>query len=715
MRGKSRILRSIAAVTVFFFFWNTATAYSLPVLGLLPAKLGTVQSTPEHIPSQSTDKTVLLLLNAHTSSDAQKNIAEMLEFFQAQGIDLIGLEGADDRIDGEIFRRFPHKESLAKAAWQMVKDGKLTGAEYFYVTAEKIPAFYGIEDKALYHENKNAFVATTQLREKLAVTLEKVSNAAAELKNKIYSKKLKNFDSLVTRHKNQDTSFLDYFSQLNEASDDADIAIPTYPNVYALSKAVEKEKTLNQKKVAKDIEKIKKTLPKDAIREDIFSMAGKNDLESRNKDENEDVLYIYKKLYTYFSGLVNPNVGAGSSRPFEKGAETAPLQLNDFKHFKRYYEWLEAVTAVKQASLFEELDALVVQIYSRIAKSDKEKTLLEINRSFETFQQKLAIQLTQKDWARVKAIKVPGTFFVPGTFSELGDRAPQISPEELLLIEQANAQASQFYEVAEKRNVIFTDKIINQMETSQKNVSVVVVGGFHEAGLRAALEAKGVHTAVITPKMKDAISDIPYIERMTGKPTQLEKIITEAMSALEREIVISGNAPDEMRRNAAVELVTASVLERLWNTDPARREQVADELSRSISRIIPGVQLGLQKPVIPDDCEGSEKCLQIPVVINGKQIGLSLKQNGASKTFSIERAKAGALHESPVQQPSEGAIYELPVPVNENPIFPGAKRSLFAGHLGAAAAVVISRSEVRTVTVTREENVTMITFEIGRA
>lgn len=169
MNFYSKSKKIIGFFTLQFFFWQMAFAYSMPVLALVPKSIGQVQSNQ----GQGSSKTAILVLNAHTSSDAQKNISELLKFFQSQGVDLIGLEGADQKIDGKLFRDFPFKDSLARAAWQMVKEGKFTGAEYFYITSEKLPSFFGLEDKDLYLNNRDAFIQTNRTAKTLADTIEK--------------------------------------------------------------------------------------------------------------------------------------------------------------------------------------------------------------------------------------------------------------------------------------------------------------------------------------------------------------------------------------------------------------------------------------------------------------------------------------------------------------------------------------------------------------
>src|SRR3989338_7158996 len=107
--GKMRLFLKIAAlVTLLCFTSDTAPAFP----GAPP-----LEKPPE-------TKTVYLLLNAHASSEAQRQIARLLRFFQKKGISSVGLEGASDTVDGRLFRSFPKKDALAQAAWEMVKGAR---------------------------------------------------------------------------------------------------------------------------------------------------------------------------------------------------------------------------------------------------------------------------------------------------------------------------------------------------------------------------------------------------------------------------------------------------------------------------------------------------------------------------------------------------------------------------------------------------------------
>ncbi len=520
----SRFKKIIAGATFLFFFWQTATAYSLPVrqteqrirrfderaLTALPKGIGKIQSDS----SKPGTKTVLLVLNAHTSSDAQKHIAQLLEFFQSEGIDLIGLEGADEKIDGKIFRDFPFKDSLARAAWQMVKEGKFTGAEYFYITAEKLPHFYGLENRNLYLENRDAFTHTSTQAEELKSTLEPLQNGMTSLKKKIYSNRLFDFDRINVLYREGNLSYMDYLIGVIDAAKNAHISLPEFSNVYALSKAIEKEKKISTTGLQKDVQKIRGSLAKEDLDETIFTlMAG----EKSTVHSTDDIIENYKKIQTYFSDLISQK-------------KIDPKKLN---HFSRYFDWLTSFVSFDSTKLFEELDTLGQKIYERFGKSEKEKRLISLVESFETFQRMITIQMTQKDLERQKDT---GSFQIETLIDfmkrELKGHAPEIASSEVVKIFDAEESAQRFYELAEKRNQVFVEKIIREMDHARKDASVIVVGGFHEKGLQNALKDRGISTVVISPRIDGHASDIPYFARMLGKPTQLEVALNQAMSAI---------------------------------------------------------------------------------------------------------------------------------------------------------------------------------------
>ena len=546
-RTFNRFCRVIAAVTLICFSSQTVFAYSLP------QNVGTVQSDS----SKPNSKNAILILNAHTSSDAQKNISELLKYFKTQGIDLIGLEGAGDKIDGQIFRSFPDKEALAQAAWQMVQEGTFTGAEYFYITAEKLPNFFGLEDKTVYLENRDAFLKTTEAANQLHDTLDALNGALISLKKKTYSRQLFEFDEKVNHYQGHSINYLDHVRFLVGAAKKAHLNLPNFQNLYALSKAVEQEKKLSHKGLRKDLEKIRLSFGDDTLFQEIVALVtGQN----ANAQSAEDVLANNQKIHSYFNNLI----------------QQGKLDSKKFEHFSQYFEWLSLFVSFDSTKLFDETDQIMESIYERFSQSDEDKKLIQFSKSFGLFQKMISLQLTQKEWEQISAGKdsvIPAEAGIHGSpisairnggsaillgGKTFGDDIKiyfkSISDSDLALIHSAGSNAQRFYELAEKRNHIFAERIAAEMNRKKKDTSVIVIGGFHEKGLKAALKAKGISTTVIAPKIGDALSDIPYMDRMLGKPTELETSLIQA-STLENALKISDLVSNVIKANAAERIV----------------------------------------------------------------------------------------------------------------------------------------------------------------
>ena len=102
----------------------------------LPKKMGKI----EEIYRGTGDKIVVLIQDAHSIPDAQRSIQSAIDYFQTQyGISLVGLEGASEKLDPQIFRSFPDKELSARHSMLTVKGVSLPGAQ---------PRHYSIHPRA---------------------------------------------------------------------------------------------------------------------------------------------------------------------------------------------------------------------------------------------------------------------------------------------------------------------------------------------------------------------------------------------------------------------------------------------------------------------------------------------------------------------------------------------------------------------------------------
>jgi len=130
------------ALMIAFFFTVSNVTWAQPVMPSLaerrphtqrihpdsvtiPAELGTIQET---YVASAESPTVILIQDAHAIPDAQRNIQQLINYFQQEhGVDLVALEGAASPLDPTLFKSFPDKKVLREVFQKYYEDGELTG------------------------------------------------------------------------------------------------------------------------------------------------------------------------------------------------------------------------------------------------------------------------------------------------------------------------------------------------------------------------------------------------------------------------------------------------------------------------------------------------------------------------------------------------------------------------------------------------------------
>ncbi|MBI4398222.1 MAG: hypothetical protein HY586_03775, partial [Candidatus Omnitrophica bacterium] len=128
--------------------------------GSFPADFGEViySSHPNGSPR------VVLIQDAHSNYDAQKNIAALLRWLtQEKGFSDFALEGAEGRLDFAQLTSFPAGLSKSLITDVYLRRGKLSGAEAFAILEGERARFYGLEEAKLYEANRKAFLEALSL------------------------------------------------------------------------------------------------------------------------------------------------------------------------------------------------------------------------------------------------------------------------------------------------------------------------------------------------------------------------------------------------------------------------------------------------------------------------------------------------------------------------------------------------------------------------
>ncbi len=188
----------------------------------LPVKKAAVVGT-----YQGSPKTVICIQDLHCNYEVQKNIASTLDYLVKRlGLRLIGEEGAFGDLPTGVIKDFPNRKIKEEVADHFVRQGKLTGAEYFTVTTSAPVQLIGIEDKSLYNDslarvhhflNAESQGFIYDIRDQLDI-----------LKNKIYNHGLKKLDQKAMAYRMGDLGLLNYAAYLSQLARSLKVDLKPY-------------------------------------------------------------------------------------------------------------------------------------------------------------------------------------------------------------------------------------------------------------------------------------------------------------------------------------------------------------------------------------------------------------------------------------------------------------------------------------------------------
>ena len=197
----------------------------------IPKKFGTTKHAWQH-----GEKMVVHIQDLHCNYEVQKNIAGIIhELARKHNLRLLAVEGASLPINTTKLRSFPIKKVRDDVSDYFVRQGKLSGAEYYAITSEFPMALEGIETAELYALNKRSveFILTDEgqgycldLRDNLNI-----------FKPQIYSSTLLAFDKKRVAYREGRVSALKYCRGLRKYAKKLKLDLNPFPNFIAYSQS----------------------------------------------------------------------------------------------------------------------------------------------------------------------------------------------------------------------------------------------------------------------------------------------------------------------------------------------------------------------------------------------------------------------------------------------------------------------------------------------
>lgn len=166
----------------------------------IPKKWGTVQES-----HAGGDRLVIHLQDLHCNYEVQMNIARMIRLLaERHGLRFVAVEGTDRPLNTTKLRTFPLADVREEVADYFVRQGRLSGAEYYAATAADPVHLEGVETQALYARNRKTvdFI----LREEGQGYSYDLRDLFAALKPRLYPPALLRFDQQCAAFQRGQTS-----------------------------------------------------------------------------------------------------------------------------------------------------------------------------------------------------------------------------------------------------------------------------------------------------------------------------------------------------------------------------------------------------------------------------------------------------------------------------------------------------------------------------
>ncbi|MCX5782415.1 MAG: hypothetical protein NT145_06905 [Elusimicrobia bacterium] len=293
------------------------------------------------------EQVVINIQDLHCHAEVQRNITRILSILDEKyKLENVYLEGASGQVDTSWIGSIKDKEIKQKMMESLTDRGRFTGAERYSVISEKPYLIKGIEKEDVYIANFKRLNKIIESHDQVRKILDSINVDIVNLKSTYYNKKQKRMGEIVARYRNGKIDAKKYYRLLGKYSEKLGVDIYGYRNIIAYIDLFEREKKLDYKRVAGELQQfvniLKQKLPYGAYRSLV------------EKTENFSKL---DKVYAYLINLSKEyNINLAHSLP----------ELNDF------FNYIEKSQRINPLDLVAEEKKLVGVLEMKFADDQSE-------------------------------------------------------------------------------------------------------------------------------------------------------------------------------------------------------------------------------------------------------------------------------------------------------------------------------------------------------
>lgn len=462
--------------------------------------------------SASQPSIVIHIQDAHCNYYAQHKISEILGYLNKEyGLDSINLEGGSGEYNLSILSGINKGDIRKNVADSFVKDGIVSGPEYFAINNPDAVRLWGIEDAKFYAENLKVYRDLITHKEEIDKNVTALRHILSNLKRHIYPKDLFDFDLQYTSYKENKLELREYLKFLLAKAAEKGIDVTQYKNIRLLEQSLAQEKTIDFKKANSErdllIDRLQKKLGKNALEEFIAKV-----VEFRTEKISQGDFYNY---------LI-------------KKSDTVGIDLALFSELQKYAGYIHIYSMIDTMSIADEMEIIENAIKDRLCENSDQKTLASLSKNLTLLKNIFAIAITPDDYKYYK--KNENDFEVKNYLQFINKNAPlyKISAkvDAVSDLDGYRENMNRFYEYSLKRDRAFIKNIKLSEKTQKSKAAILVTGGFHSENIQELFAKDNISYISIMPNFKNRDGyECPYFNVLAGKQTPLDPRLASLLNS----------------------------------------------------------------------------------------------------------------------------------------------------------------------------------------
>jgi len=511
---KSRYFKSFVCLTLFIYSWScvswaegigstiTILKDSRQIQNLklsasaspsiqslkLPARLGQIKSKYYG----SSDEVLIHIQDAHANEEAQLRIAEILQTLNEQlGLQTVALEGGEGELNSELFSFIPDSEARRQVSEYMLKNGRLTGAEYLTVVKKPNLKLYGIENWSLYKKNRALYLEIMKRQKDDLEILGQLENIFSKLIRYVFSEPMRELYANRTGVYETGQNLFQYARYLTRSAGQYQISLKDFPRLQKLKSLAKYESETNLSEAESGIQGFIGDLRKDLSPD------------QRSRFIQQTALFRTESLPPdeYYAYLIDETEKLASAHKSKFSRKHAAVL--------RYLRFVTE-SAGFGSSVFDEMERLENRVKEKCLRGEDEKRMDRLMRILEVYLKMFRLALTKKDaeffyrFREEFQTREFDSFLRPILKKH---RFEYKIPEALAILDRDLPRVERFYQLAVERDQVMADNTVLLMKEKKQKFTALITGGFHTPGIEKYMKDRKYSFIVITPRMTQATEE----------------------------------------------------------------------------------------------------------------------------------------------------------------------------------------------------------------